>query len=324
MTPPAITPHDRTARPSGLPVTGSSTPPAPVSLPVAGTPPSSAARPPSRGRSATTRAAVAGRTASSATGALTRGRRIAALARRLSRPFAEGGRDLAALAWPVACAGCGAPDVVICASCLLLLTGGARHAAVAAWPDGPGVWAAGAYRDVPARLVVAWKDRGRHDLTVALGAALAGPLAACRLAAGSRTDRLLLVPVPTARRNRRRRGSDLVRDLAVTASRHAGGWPGAPPAVLPVLRHVRRVRDQSELGAEARRVNLHGAFAVRRQWAERVNGRAVIIVDDIVTTGATVAEAARALSAAGARPVGACCLCVTARQQGVFASTPLV
>jgi len=250
----------------------------------------------------------------------------AELASAWARSLAAGGRELATLAWPVACAGCGAPDVVLCPPCLGLMTTGARHAAVAAWPYGPGVWAAAAYRGVPARLVVSWKDRGRHDLTQAFGAALAGPLTACALAVGAGSPRLVLVPVPTTRRNRRRRGSDLVRDLAVAASRRARGgrWPGAPPEVAPALRHVRRVRDQSELGAEARRLNLHDALGIRPRWATRVNGRAVIIVDDIVTTGATVAEAARALSAAGAHPVGACCLCVTVRQQGVFASAPLV
>jgi predicted amidophosphoribosyltransferase len=177
--------------------------------------------------------------------------------------------------------------------------------------------------------VVAWKDRGRHDLTRPFGTALAGPLRACALAAGPQPaarDGPLVVPIPTSARNRRRRGSDLVRDLAVAATRRASGegWPGAPAEVASVLRHSRRVRDQSELGAEARRVNVHESLAVRPRWAARVNGRRVLLVDDIVTTGATMAEAARALSAAGALTVGACCLCVTIRQQGVFASAPLV
>jgi predicted amidophosphoribosyltransferase len=205
-----------------------------------------------------------------------------------------------------------------------VLTAGTRHAAMRAWPDGPGVWAAGAYRGGAARLVVAWKDRGRFDLTPAFGAALAGPLTA---AAAGDDGPVLLVPVPTTAANRRRRGSDLVRDLTLAAARSAttgGAWPGAPPRVAPALAHVRRVRDQSELGAEARRVNLHGALTVTRRWADRVNGKRVVLVDDIVTTGATMAEAARALSAAGAHPVGACCLCVTIRQLGVFARTPLV
>jgi predicted amidophosphoribosyltransferase len=244
-----------------------------------------------------------------------------------ARPLADGARDLVGLVLPVRCAGCRLPDVVLCAACFMLLTSGARHVAMRAWPDGPGVWAAAAYRGVPARLVVAWKERGRHDLTAPLGAALAGALVACGLAAaGSGAAPPLLVPIPTAARNRRRRGADLVRGLAAAAARRAagGGWPGAPPTIAPVLRHVRRVRDQSELGAEARRSNLDGALTVRPQWIPRVSGQAVVLVDDIVTTGATMAEAGRALAAAGALPVGACCLCVTIHQRGVFVQPPLV
>jgi predicted amidophosphoribosyltransferase len=245
----------------------------------------------------------------------------------LARLLADGGRDLVGLALPVSCAGCDARDVVLCATCLALFSSGARHATVAAWPDGPGIWAAAPYRGTPARLVVAWKDRGRHDLTGPFAGILAGPLTAAALGAGPRAGPLLVVPVPTSRGNRRRRGSDLVRDLAVAASRrvHDGcRWPGAPPRVAPALHHVRRVREQSALGAEARRANLHGSLAVRPGWTSRVNGTEALIVDDIVTTGATIAEAARALTAAGALPVGACCLCVTIRQQGVFASASLV
>jgi predicted amidophosphoribosyltransferase len=266
----------------------------------------------------------------------------------LTSAVAAGWRDLLAVVSPVECAGCGLPDVALCAACLAVLTTGTRHVAMRAWPDGPGAWAACSYRGLAARLVVAWKDRGRFDLTPALGAALAAPLLAAagpfaahaapggslglssgagRARAGDAGAPVLLVPIPTAPGNRRRRGADLVRDLTAAAARAAtagGAWPGAPPRVAPALTHVRRVRDQSGLGAEARRVNIHGALSVTRRWSDRVNGRRVVLVDDIVTTGATMAEAARALAVAGALPVGACCLCVTIRQQGVFARTPLV
>jgi len=92
----------------------------------------------------------------------------------------------------------------------------------------------------------------------------------------------------------------------------------ALPIYVRALRHIRRVRDQSGLDAVARRRNLSGALAVRRRTVPELTGREVIVVDDIVTTGATTAEAARALEAAGARVIGACCLCVTVRQQRVF------
>jgi predicted amidophosphoribosyltransferase len=117
-----------------------------------------------------------------------------------------------------------------------------------------------------------------------------------------------------------------VHALAVRAAgqARASGWPDAPPRVQNVLRHVRRVRDQAELGAHERRQNLHGALAVRPRAAGDLAGRRVVIMDDVVTTGATLAEAARALTCAGAHVVGACCLCVTTRQQGVFDSPALV
>jgi predicted amidophosphoribosyltransferase len=68
--------------------------------------------------------------------------------------------------------------------------------------------------------------------------------------------------------------------------------------VVPALRHARAVADQAGLAVADRRANLAGALAVRRP--ARLAARAVLVVDDIVTTGATGAEAVRALTEAGA------------------------
>ena len=70
--------------------------------------------------------------------------------------------------------------------------------------------------------------------------------------------------------------------------------------MVPALTHAREVADQAGLCVDARRANLSKAFAVRRPAvAHLVAGQCVIVVDDIVTTGATAAEAVRALAAAG-------------------------
>jgi orotate phosphoribosyltransferase len=63
----------------------------------------------------------------------------------------------------------------------------------------------------------------------------------------------------------------------------------------PVLRLARDRRDQAGLGAEARRANAEGALEARR----RLDARRFVLVDDVLTTGATVAEATRAVTVAG-------------------------
>jgi predicted amidophosphoribosyltransferase len=85
----------------------------------------------------------------------------------------------------------------------------------------------------------------------------------------------------------------------------AGRAAGARTAALLV--QARDVQDQAGLGTAARTINLAGALRARR----RLDGLDVVVVDDVVTTGATLAEAARALTAAGARVRGAAVVAMT-------------
>jgi len=84
--------------------------------------------------------------------------------------------------------------------------------------------------------------------------------------------------------------------------------------VAACLRPVRRLADQSRLDHRERALNLAGAYAVRARWADRVAGSRVVLVHDVVTTGATLAEAARAVRAAGGQVVGAATLAATSRR----------
>jgi predicted amidophosphoribosyltransferase len=86
---------------------------------------------------------------------------------------------------------------------------------------------------------------------------------------------------------------------------------GQTANVLAALRHCRVVTDQVGLTHQQRAQNLAGALIVRNAARSRLTLRPVVIVDDVMTSGSTLAEAARAIRAAGGRPVGAAVLAAT-------------
>lgn len=122
------------------------------------------------------------------------------------------------------------------------------------------------------------------------------PLWSPVLAAAMEETDGLVVPVPLHWRRRLHRGFDQTWLLAT----HATSLAGLPRPTI-ALRRIRSAPAQSTLSAAARVANLAGAFAVRD--ARLVAGRTVILVDDVVTTGATFAAAAEPLDRAGARRI---------------------
>lgn len=120
----------------------------------------------------------------------------------------------------------------------------------------------------------------------------------------------MIVPVPSSAAARRRRGEHHVLRIALGAAAHVRRM-GGDVRVLPALRLVRRVADQSGLGRAGRSANLDGAMAVRRSARRLVRGRRCVVVDDVLTTGVTVREAGRALDAAGAVLLGVAGACAT-------------
>ncbi|OKK19755.1 phosphoribosyltransferase [Streptomyces sp. CB00455] len=211
-------------------------------------------------------------------------------------------REVAGLVLPVDCAGCGAARVLLCAACLAALGGDPVFLArPSPRPRGlPAVHAAAVYDGPVRQVLLAHKERGALPLAGALGAALAGAVRAAAAPVGGEPGgrELALVPVPSARRQVRARGHDPARRIALAAAARLRR-SGVPARVAPVLRLRRAVADQAGLGARQRRENLAGALEVRRGGARLTAGAVVVLVDDLVTTGATLAEAARAVCVAG-------------------------
>lgn len=194
--------------------------------------------------------------------------------------------DAFSLVFPTSCAGCDTPDVVLCPACRAELAPRPLSRTLA---GGLLVRSALPFDGVAARAIRALKEEGRTELAAPLGRALAAVV----------PPGAVVVPIPSSSAAMRRRGYAVAALLA-----RAGGLR---PQRL--LRIARRAEDQRGLGRVERDRNVAGVFAARP-----ATGLHVVIVDDVVTTGATLAEAAKTLRAAGAHVVGAATVAATARR----------
>ena len=208
--------------------------------------------------------------------------------------------DAFAYLFPVPCVACGREGRALCTDC----APGLAPAPGCTLLPGVGAVTSGIPYDGVARAaVLALKEEGRAGLATAL----AVPFAVAVSAALAAAPGAVCVAVPSSRAARRRRGFEPVRLLAARAGIRLS------PLFLPARPHA----VQKGLGVADRVGNLEGVFELARP----VTGLRVLLLDDVVTTGATLVAAAGALRAGGAEVAGAGVLATTPRRDGRSAGT---
>lgn len=193
--------------------------------------------------------------------------------------------EAGAFVFPVDCVGCGRPDVLLCPACASRLTPEPRVRRLRCGID---VHSGLGFDGIPARVIREFK-RGRTSLATALVPALRVTLTA--VGGG-----VAVVPIPSSRAALRRRGFCPVELLC-----RRGRIPFSR-----VLAPSRAVADQRGLGRAARLHNPTNSMRARGRLPERV-----VVVDDVLTTGATMTEAVRALRVAGVEVAAAVTLADT-------------
>lgn len=196
---------------------------------------------------------------------------------------------------PAECGGCRAPASRWCAACAteLSVRPDLPHLVSPRIDPGVPVFSLGRYAGARRAAILAIKEQGRADLTGPLAVAVATGVHRL-LVWGILATPLTVVPAPTRRSSARRRGGDPVARIAAAA---VSAHPGI--AVARSLRLAARTRDSVGLAPADRERNVAGRVLL----CGRPPATEVVIVDDVITTGATAGESVRVLRAAGVRVV---------------------
>lgn len=200
----------------------------------------------------------------------------------LARHAAYAGLDLV---FPPYCVHCGRVGSLLCPRCVASISASEPRYL----PQLDQIWVVGHYEGAVRDAIHALKYEGVKRIAEPLGDLLAGAVTGT----GRNID--LVIGVPLASERLRERGYNQAALIARRVAERIG-LPEAPDAVT----RIRNTVSQVELSAAERRENVKGAF---RADPERVKGRQVLIIDDVLTTGSTLSACAEALRLAGASQV---------------------
>ena len=205
----------------------------------------------------------------------------------------QGFEEFSQLLFPTRCFGCNIIGLPICAKCRREWHPHFYTTHVAKLQIHSGVM----YSPVASKIVLAAKENGLAGADALIIDSIVHVLSLARF----NDHNIRLVPIPSSLSARRRRGRSFIVDLTSTIGRQLG---------IPVsdsLEMGRKVLDQSGLDAKARAENMQGAFVLKRGAFPRGD---LILIDDVVTTGATLSEAARVLRLQGLHVLASVTACV--------------
>jgi len=200
-------------------------------------------------------------------------------------------QSLNQLIFPSRCISCKSLGDSLCRLCKLSWTPTIYKSKISRYP-GKFVFSSIPYSDIAARIILAAKESHIQSADILVADAISHSLAEFLKYEWIDT----LIPIPSRKSAVRKRGRQFIEEIADSVSLRTG------IRVNSSLAHSRSVRDQSGLGFERRWNNLEGAFVVT---GNPIGLGRVLLVDDLITTGATLNEATRALKYAGIEVVGA-------------------
>ncbi|MGL5406261.1 MAG: ComF family protein [Propionibacteriaceae bacterium] len=205
---------------------------------------------------------------------------------------------LSELALGAVCPGCRRIGHGCCSSCIASL----RTAPQQVHRKNMGltsIWSGGLHEKTRRDVLVAYKERGYWSLCDVLGEELARAIAALTLSV-TKHSRYALVPIPSSEESIRYRGCDTTLMLAKSANLFLRQY-GLETQVKPCLRQYKGGRDQVGLSAQQRRENLQGRIVIAKQ----LPNFPMVIIDDVITTGASIAAGCKVVTQAGGAVLGA-------------------
>jgi predicted amidophosphoribosyltransferase len=207
-------------------------------------------------------------------------------------------KSLAELIFPSRCIGCSQLGISICSTCRKKWHPHIYQRGLKVLGKTYPVISAIRYSPIASRVLLSAKEANQIAADELLIKATAHSLRYFIRSYGSGD----LIPIPSRKSATRKRGRNFMQEITESVAREES------VKSLDILQHLRAVKDQSQLNSQQRSSNISGAFTTSIKLPESGglgNIRPLIIVDDLVTTGATLVEAIRALRSAGFEVLGA-------------------